>query len=1050
MSTFYVRSRKIVFLIALFMSSFCLVPAAWSQESVAETGQTSKSVLIATVNVQDIQLLKQEGNVLTLTFGITNDEGIQPEILYAVNLYAKDSKGALSVIDQKVYGNDVINLGVKESAHREVTYAAPSFLKGSYFLGVEVKNPDGLPFGTVLLTEPVTLNGTNEQIAIDSSNCFLTVGGEKSGKHYSPSQGVDIASDENLTAHCSVMNTFKTEEIVTSVVRTHYRSPFGKIIGDEKRTSVTFATGKTTEFSIVLPKPFDPQAYVAILSFVDKSNEQVSLPVNFRYVLRGASATIQNLTSDKDYYQKGETAKASFYWSGPADGFYGSRLGSTDQKAASAIANIFDGQKNACALPETQILKDVGMELISLPILRDCQDPIISVKLVDKDGKTLAENEYNIQSKNVPPRMMSGLSIVYIFTLLLIVALVVLLAVYLMKRKKTSGVAMLFALVIGLGVLGGGNDASAITQGQTITFQQTAGGPWITVTYLSTESLNKVTYAPGEGIVAITDWQDSSNGAIISSTNEVTINSQMRSWAAAVGLHTETITGQTTPGIYGALFAIHPQWMAATGLKTNNLSQGIGYQIAGASPVNGSCGSANGRTYASSATGYPPYAQCGAGSSSNTSFPVAGASVSWTCLGSNGGTNASCSASRQAAVIPVNGSCGSANAKTYTYSATGYAPDTQCGSGSSSSTSFPATGSSASWTCTGLNGGTNVSCSASRQAAPAPINGSCGSADGQNYPPSRAGYGPDIQCGAGTSSNTSYPAPGSSASWNCVGMNGGTNASCSASRQALTPINGSCGSANAKNYTPTRTSYSPDIQCGSGSSSNTAFPAVGGSVLWTCSGLNGGTNASCAASRQSVPVNGVCGSANSRNYPPSTTTYTPDIQCGAGTSSNTTFPVIGGTVLWNCVGLNGGTNASCSASRQPLPVNGSCGSADGRVFAASATGYSPYSQCSVGFISDTAFPSLGGTASWACYGTNGGTNASCSATRQVDGACGLANGNPSLVAPSSPTLCGGGSASAISYNAGLNRWEWNCFGTFGGATSPLCVSKKGDFKIIQF
>lgn len=76
-------------------------------------------------------------------------------------------------------------------------------------------------------------------------------------------------------------------------------------------------------------------------------------------------------------------------------------------------------------------------------------------------------------------------------------------------------------------------------------------------------------------------------------------------------------------------------------------------------PVNGVCGTANGLTFPNSASSYSPYTQCAAGTSNNTSFPTAGNSVVWDCLGQNGGTNsgATCSASRAAttACTPPNG-----------------------------------------------------------------------------------------------------------------------------------------------------------------------------------------------------------------------------------------------------------------------------------------------------------------------------------------------------------------------------------------------------------
>jgi len=921
MNTFYSRFQKSFFLIAvLFVLSFGTFSFAEAQGVTTSPQSPQKAILVATVNVQDIKLLKQEGNVFTLSVNISNREGIQPSVLYAVDLFQKDSKGKMTLIDQKVYDNDILNLGTKDSVHKEISYTAPLYLKGTYTIMVEARNPDGLIFGRVQLREAVTLSGTNENIKIDQQSCYLTVDGEKGNKTYTLTQGVDISKEETLVAHCIITNTFKTAQTLTPIFQTRYRSTFGKIVGTEKQDPITLNSNQKIAFNLNLPKPIEPQAYDAILTFVDGNNMPISSSVDFHYVLRGASATIQNLITDKDYYLAGDTAMVSFYWSGSADGFYGSRLGGTDTgKATGATFIIIDDKNNSCAESLTQALSQgTTVEKVSIPITRECQNPIVFARIVDQNGKVLAENTYRIQSKNIPQTGLNSLllNVMYVFVFLFVIALAVLLFAYVYKKQKRSSVALFFGLMIGLGLLTGGHEAKADTF--DVITELDNPGHYVTTTF--TLSLDKSTYLPGETIAAdgLIINALCNNGMDILVLNEITgtLTTTINGTTDSIWYGTGYFTAQNTPGTYTAVFAAN---IIVTDAVTGEVfTNGV-------------------------VTSEIPYT-----------------------------------------------------------------------------------------------------------VGPTAINGSCGAADGQNYPSSRAGYGPDTQCSEGTSSDTSYPSPGDSVSWTCSGTNGGTDASCSASRQALAPVNGSCGSANTKNYPIAATGYSPDTQCSQGTSSDTSFPASGGSVSWTCSGLNGGTDASCAASRQASPINGVCGSASGQNYPPATAGYAPDTQCGAGTSSNTAFPVAGGTVLWNCVGLNGGTNASCSASRQPVAVNGSCGSADGRVFAASATGYSPYSQCSVGFVSDTSFPSLGGTASWICYGANGGTNASCSATRQVDGACGLANGNPSLIEPSSPTLCGAGSASAVGYNAGLNRWEWNCFGTFGGATSPLCVSKKGDFKIIQF
>jgi hypothetical protein len=64
----------------------------------------------------------------------------------------------------------------------------------------------------------------------------------------------------------------------------------------------------------------------------------------------------------------------------------------------------------------------------------------------------------------------------------------------------------------------------------------------------------------------------------------------------------------------------------------------------------------------------------------------------------------------------------------------------------------------------------------------------------------------------------------------------------------------------------------------------------------------------CAASRNSIPVNGDCGPA-AKLYPIDATAYEGD-QCLTGTPSNTVFPAKGEAASWVCNGEGGGTNSA--------------------------------------------------------------------------------------------------------------------------------------------
>ena len=126
------------------------------------------------------------------------------------------------------------------------------------------------------------------------------------------------------------------------------------------------------------------------------------------------------------------------------------------------------------------------------------------------------------------------------------------------------------------------------------------------------------------------------------------------------------------------------------------------------------------------------------------------------------------------------------------------------------------------------------------------------------------------------------------------------------------------------------------------------------------------------------PVNGTCGPANGGSFVTAPATNL----CSTGTAT-----AVGGNGpwTWSCKGSNGGSTAHCSAKIRTtigLPwmqlllgaVNGACGPANGGAFSSKpATGL-----CSAGTASNVGLY-IPSTYRWTCFGSDGGTDASCSA-----------------------------------------------------------------------
>ena len=250
--------------------------------------------------------------------------------------------------------------------------------------------------------------------------------------------------------------------------------------------------------------------------------------------------------------------------------------------------------------------------------------------------------------------------------------------------------------------------------------------------------------------------------------------------------------------------------------------------------INGSCGTADGHTYASTDSSWTPYTQCATGTPSSTTFPETGSSVNWTCLGQNGGTDSgTCSASRTVGI-----SCGSYHDTTRRDQ-----PSTNL-CVSSENTSLVLNNNTWYWNCES---------EPETPAACYTYKTSCGSSNGGTFvsapETNLCTYGdPSLV----TTGSTTY-------TWTCTGDDT-LAVSCSATID--NSVDGVCGSSNGGSFTTAPLTGLCDAGDPSDVIDNTT------TFDWTCDGINGGTNDTCSATQ----LEGNCGSACNETSltPPST------------------------------------------------------------------------------------------------------------------------------------------------------------------------------------
>jgi hypothetical protein len=382
------------------------------------------------VNVYNAKVVSQDGNIFNISFDVKNGGVPQAGLKYNISLLKETASGKF-LSDKYIYP-ETLSLNANTTLNKSIVYTAPSTLTGDYSLLVTVENSSGIPLGLGIAGK-VKLVSTVNTVEILPDTCYLSVVGEKGNIKYSLTQGVDIEKSESLSLTCTAVNPSKVTISAVPTYETHYRTLSGDTVAQEGGdvTSISFNAGEKKTISLNLPKSTKPQAYDIKVAL--SSNGILSNSVVVHYVLHGVSATIQNLSLDKDYYNNKDIAKISFLWFSSADNFPGSRLVATSQSEITLVAKITNDKQKNCVNPINQILSKTNLVELSVPVIANCNNPQVSIELKDTNGNTLDQKNFSFLSTSQP---VSKSTIPTILIVILGVLIVAGFAFYFINLKK--------------------------------------------------------------------------------------------------------------------------------------------------------------------------------------------------------------------------------------------------------------------------------------------------------------------------------------------------------------------------------------------------------------------------------------------------------------------------------------------------------------------------------------------------------------------------------------------------------------------------------------
>lgn len=883
-------------LVSFFVSS--LLGSVFLNKAIAQGDDkvginVDDMVLVATVNIYNAQIVKQVNNDIKLSFDLSNRELVQPDVRYSVALIREGENGSQTLIDEKVYP-EVVNLAENQTIKKEIKYVAPKYLSGEFQLFIYAKNKNGLTLALANL-DTVSLSGDEQYVEIINDTCYLKIGDDNTSQ-YSIFQGVDMKNDEELTVICDVVNRFGNSIEFSPTIKTVHRTSFGQGVETENSSEIKYSleANEMKQLAFKVTKPSVPQAYDAQLKFVNQGGEIISNKVNIHYVIKGLSATIQNVRLNKNDYKKEEVAKVSFFWSGPADNFLGSRLEPTKGEKMFAEIILTDSQGRDCADKFRSELNgnDTTPEF-DLAIKKSCNNPKVLVNIQDENGNILDERQFNLKNgffsevSNDEKFLLFGF---IILGLLLLLSWIVIFS----KKKGKRRVSVIFFLMILSGLfLSGGVSQADTFSGSYKMSPQFVTSWYHTHEYTITGSLNKLNYFPNERITGslainsvscMNSLMDESLTINLKNAHSNTKTGGINTSAGVFYSHSTYTEAPTVVGAYNALFSFRDNRCFA---NFGDCQRAVDNN--GATYFNNELYASNKTSHLNSIK-YNGKDNWTEAQTKNLCISMSGSLYNhYVQFGKNEGVSsckANCNFSEEnlenAAkkwpmaynVIPgstlVNGACGTRNTIYASNVINWPAGSTLCSKGSAvpANVVFPQPNSSVNWQCVGSGGGTTANCSANHQALGTPIPTLEIMAN-----PTTVNYGESTNVSWFTTNATSCRSSGSwgSASQGTIGMRtmysltsnrtysmecfneGGATTGVKSVVVQVIPlrVQGVCGT-RSKTYLPNESDWpvgTTFCQSGTPSPSTLIFPAAGMSVNWQCSGSGGGLPQSCSAVR---------------------------------------------------------------------------------------------------------------------------------------------------------------------------------------------------------
>lgn len=302
----------------------------------------SKAILLANVEIGGAALTSLPDKTYIGSFSVTNRGETQDGANYRFLLL----NGEGSVVSTQAFERTIALLkNVPVSVSEKVLI--PQGLDGTYSVQAQVLTSTGVPLASAILNT-VTLH---EKATSSLSSCVIA----------KPS----FKKSEVPTLACTVTGAPSKEGAIG--VRLFYGNE-PKII---QATSTQAVKGKNTVSISPLSLPGNYIARISLYENGSPSGEEKSA----LFTVEGTHAMLTTVALDKNFYKEGDTAQATFSVSVFSSG---------TTTALFAITDVV-GKSGPCTSGTKDTIGPTAFS-ISIPVIKECTDPTLTVQIVDTDG----------------------------------------------------------------------------------------------------------------------------------------------------------------------------------------------------------------------------------------------------------------------------------------------------------------------------------------------------------------------------------------------------------------------------------------------------------------------------------------------------------------------------------------------------------------------------------------------------------------------------------------------------------------------------------------